>query len=153
MPTHSAHEEILISWEQLHRDAHQLAQSLSHQSWKGIIAVTRGGLIPAALLAHQLNIKLIETICISSYEEKSGPYAQRINPEIIKSFEGDSDSYLLVDDLVDSGKTAAFVKALAPKAHLATLYAKPAGMAYANTFVREYPQNQWIIFPWEAKSP
>ena len=145
-------QEINITWAELHLDAKILAQQLKDVAkWKGIIAVARGGLIPAALIAQELNIRLIETVCISSYEDKSaGAYAKQSGLELIKTIDSDGQDFLLIDDLVDSGKTAALVKALLPQAYLATLYAKPAGKAYANSFVKEFEQYQWLVFPWES---
>ena len=55
-------DEVIISWTELQRDAKFLAQSLlSRGPWKGMIAITKGGLIPAAMIARELDIKLIET--------------------------------------------------------------------------------------------
>ena len=152
MSISSQHEEGAITWAQLHQDANALAAQLqSITTWRGIVAITRGGLIPAALIAQALNIRFIDTVCLSSYEDKSaGAYAKQSELQVIKTMDGDGTDFLLIDDLVDSGKTAAFVKALLPRAHLATLYAKPSGKAYANSFVKEFQQNQWIVFPWES---
>lgn len=150
----SQHEEISITWSDFHQHTQLLAKQLKDiGEWVGIIAIARGGLIPAALIAQELNIRLIDTICMSSYSNKTGgSYAKQSELEVLKTIDGDGHGFLIIDDLVDSGKTAVFVKALLPKAHLATLYAKPAGKAYANTFVKEFMQHQWIIFPWESKS-
>ena len=62
-------DEIIISWVELHRDARYLSEVLHKKGpWKGIIAVTRGGLVPAALVARELDIRLIDTICVTSYD-------------------------------------------------------------------------------------
>jgi xanthine phosphoribosyltransferase len=75
--------------------------------WKGIIAITKGGFIPAATIARELNIKYIDTVCISSYNGNTDGAAQNQKElEVIKMIEGDGDGFLLVDDLVDTGKTA-----------------------------------------------
>ena len=47
--------------------------------------------------------------------------------QVLKGVAGDGDGYLLIDDLVDTGRTAQAVRQLLPKAYFATLYAKPAG--------------------------
>ena len=58
-----------ISWEQLHRDAKALAwRLLDMKTWKGIVAITRGGLVPASIIARELEIRLVDTVCISSYD-------------------------------------------------------------------------------------
>jgi xanthine phosphoribosyltransferase len=56
---------------------------------------------------------------------------------------------LVIDDLVDTGKTLELVKAHMPKAHIATVYAKPMGRAMVDTFVTEVSQDTWIFFPWD----
>ena len=138
-----------ISWEQLHRDAKALAWRLVDlQQWKGIVAITRGGLVPAAVIARELDIHLVDTICISSYDwqDKQGEV------EILKRFEGDGEGWLIVDDLVDTGKTATAVRELLPKAHFATVYAKPAGRPVVDSFITEVSQDTWILFPWDTES-
>ena len=58
-------DEIIISWVELHRDARYLSSVLNDKGdWKGIIAITRGGLVPAALVARELDIRLIDTVCV-----------------------------------------------------------------------------------------
>ena len=57
---------------------------------------------------------------------------------------------LIVDDLVDTGKTAKIVRDILPKAHFATVYAKPMGRPMVDTFVTEVSQDTWIYFPWDT---
>jgi xanthine phosphoribosyltransferase len=154
MPHSRYEDEIIVSWVELHRDARYLSEMLhSKGSWKGIIAVTRGGLVPAALVARELDIRLIDTVCVTSYAASSGGGAEQIQAEvkILKGVAGDGDGYLLIDDLVDSGRTAHVVRQLLPKAHFATLYAKPAGRPIVDTCVKEFKQNKWIFFPWDIE--
>ena len=147
-------DEIIVSWVELHRDARYLSEQLHAKgSWKGIIAVTRGGLIPAALVARELDLHLIDTICVTSYAASGAGTAEQVQAEVrvLKGVAGDGDGYLLIDDLVDSGRTAHVVRQLLPKAHFATLYAKPAGRPIVDTCVKEFKQNKWIFFPWDIE--
>jgi xanthine phosphoribosyltransferase len=147
-------DEIIVSWVELHRDARYLSEMLHAKgNWKGIIAITRGGLVPAALVARELDIHLIDTICVTSYASASSGQAEQVQAEvkILKGVAGDGDGYLLIDDLVDSGRTAHHVRKLLPKAHFATLYAKPAGRPIVDTCVKEFKQNKWIFFPWDIE--
>ena len=138
-----------ISWEQLHRDSKALAwRLLGMDYFKGIIAITRGGLVPAAIVARELNIHLVDTICVSSYDWKD----KKGDAEILKRFDGDGAGWLLIDDLVDTGRTAKIVKEMVPQAHFATVYAKPAGRGEVDTFITEVSQDTWILFPWDAES-
>lgn len=145
-------DEIVISWPELHRDARFLSQQLHELgSWTGIIAITRGGLVPAALVARELEIRLIDTVCVSSYAAGTGGGAEQAQGgvQVLKGVAGDGEGYLLIDDLVDTGKTAQVVRQMLPKAHFATLYAKPAGRPFVDTCVKEFKQNKWIFFPWD----
>jgi xanthine phosphoribosyltransferase len=137
-----------ISWEQLHRDSKALAWRLvDQQPWQGIVAITRGGLVPAAVIARELDIHLVDTICISSYTWQDQGGAQ-----ILKKAQGDGDGWLLIDDLVDTGKTAEIARKMLPKAHFATVYAKPAGRPIVDTYITEVSQDTWILFPWDSES-
>lgn len=136
-----------ISWEQLHRDARALSWRLIEKGpYKGIIAITRGGLVPAAIVARELEIRLIDTVCIASYSGRTQGGLQ-----ILKSVTGSGEGWLLVDDLVDTGKTAKAVRELIPCAHFATIYAKPAGRPLVDTFMTEVSQDTWILFPWDSE--
>ncbi len=138
-----------ISWDQLHRDSKALAWRLLDQHFfKGIIAITRGGLVPAAIIARELDIHLIDTVCVSSYDwqDKKGEV------EVQKGFTSDGQDWLLIDDLVDTGRTAEVVRKMIPKAHFATVYAKPAGRPLVDTFITEVSQDTWILFPWDTES-
>ena len=117
------------------------------QPWKGIVAITRGGLVPASIIARELEIRLVDTVCISSYD-----FQQQGEVSVLKSPTIDSNSLLLIDDLVDTGQTARIVKNLLPQAHFATVYAKPAGRPLVDTFITEVSQDTWILFPWDTES-
>ena len=138
-----------VTWGQLHRDSRALAwRLLDHDYYKGIIAITRGGLVPAAIVARELDIHLVDTICVSSYDWQD----QRGEVEILKPLEMNGDGWLLIDDLVDTGKTAKTVREMLPQAHFATVYAKPQGRPLVDTFVTEVSQDTWILFPWDAEA-
>ncbi len=146
-------DEIVISWAELHRDARYLSEILHGMGeWKGIIAISRGGLVPAALIARELEIRLVDTVCISSYTGKGGAAAtEQGEIEVLKGVSGDGDGFLLIDDLVDTGRTAQHVRRMLPKAHFATLYAKPAGRPIVDTCIKEFKQSKWIHFPWDIE--
>ena len=136
-----------VTWGQLHRDARALAwRLLDLDYFKGIVAITRGGLVPAAIIARELDIRLVDTVCVSSYNWQD----QRGEVEVLKSIQGDGQGWLLIDDLVDTGATAKTVRDLLPKAHFATVYAKPQGRPLVDTYITEVSQDTWILFPWDS---
>jgi len=137
-----------ISWEQLHRDSRALAWRLvDMKAWRGIIAITRGGLVPASIIARELDIRLVDTVCISSYEKRD-----QGETRILKAVDRDSHEWLLVDDLVDTGRTARIAREMLPDAHFAAVYAKPEGRPLVDTFITEVSQDTWILFPWDSES-
>jgi len=139
-----------VSWDQLHRDSKALAWRLNDRGpWQGIVAITRGGLIPAAIVARELEARLIETVSVVTYNEEERGLPQVIKPPAAA---GDGEGWLLVDDLVDTGTTAKVVRALLPKAHFATVYAKPKGRPLVDTFITEVSQDTWILFPWDTEA-
>jgi xanthine phosphoribosyltransferase len=138
-----------VTWDQLHRDSKALAWRLLEKGpWRGIVAITRGGLIPAAIIARELDCRLIESVSIITYDEE-----KRGDPMVAKSpaAAGDGEGWLIIDDLVDTGTTARVVRALLPRAHFATVYAKPAGNPLVDTFITEVSQDTWIMFPWDTE--
>lgn len=139
--------EYCLGWDEFHRDCRALARQLVGQPWQGIIAIARGGLVPAAILARELDIRLVDTLCVVSYD-----HTQQGEISLIKGLDGDGAGYLLVDDLVDTGSTARFLRARLPAAVFATVYAKPAGRPLADHVIREFPQHVWIHFPWDIDS-
>jgi xanthine phosphoribosyltransferase len=138
-----------VTWDQLHRDARALAWRLMGTGpYKGVVAVTRGGLIPAAIVARELEVRLVESVSVATYNEE-----ERGEPVVTKypTAAGDGAGFLIVDDLVDSGMTAQVVRNLLPKAHFAVVYAKPAGKPMIDSFVTEVSQDTWILFPWDTE--
>ena len=141
-----------VSWDQFHRDARALAWRLSgaNGGWTGIVAITRGGLVPAAIIVRELGIRVIETVSVASYHDYTSQGELKVLKEVSPQLlENDGISTLIVDDLTDTGKTAAIVRAMLPKAHFATVYAKPKGRPLVDTFVTEVSQDTWIYFPWD----
>ena len=141
-----------VSWDQFHRDCRALAWRLSAAGpFDALVAITRGGLVPAAIVARELGIRTIETVCIASYHD----YATQGGLEVLKGVSeavlklGEDAKVLVIDDLVDTGKTAREVRDMLPRAHFATIYAKPLGRPLVDTFVTEVSQDTWIYFPWD----
>ncbi len=143
-----------VSWDQIHRDARALAWRLDGQgpgaggSWKAIVAVTRGGMAPAMIIARELDVRVVDTISVKSYDHQAQQEAEILkspDPDLMRSGNG----ILLIDDLVDSGKTLELVRRRFPDAHYATIYAKPKGRPMVDTFITEVSQDTWIFFPWD----
>lgn len=143
-----------VSWDQFHRDARALAWRLTDKGpFEAIVCITRGGLVPAAIVARELELRLIETVCIASYHDYANQgelvVLKDVAPSIRAIGDGKGQGVLVIDDLTDTGRTAQVVRNMLPNAHFATVYAKPKGVPLVDTFVTEVSQDTWIFFPWD----
>jgi xanthine phosphoribosyltransferase len=144
-----------VSWDQFHRDARALAWRLAEAGpFSAIVCITRGGLVPAAIVARELNLRVIETVCVTSYDgtirQGELKVLKGVADTVIKLGGPGGKGVLIVDDLVDTGKTAKVVRELLPGAHFAAVYAKPMGRPMVDTFITEVSQDTWIYFPWDT---
>jgi xanthine phosphoribosyltransferase len=153
-PTPGAEKNFPVSWDEFHRDARALAWRLAAAGpFQAIVAVTRGGLVPAAIVARELGIRLIESVCVASYAHQTQgelKVLKTVADSIITVGGGRGKGVLIVDDLVDTGKTARVVRDILPDAHFATVFAKPMGRPMVDTFITEVSQDTWIFFPWDT---
>ena len=144
-----------ISWDQIHRDSRALAWRLDGHGplegggWRAIVAITRGGMAPAMIVARELDIRTIDTISVKSYDYQKQMSETKVLKMPDAELMGDGEGILIIDDLVDSGKTLGLVREIYPKAHFATVYAKPKGRAMVDTYITEVSQDTWIFFPWD----
>lgn len=127
-----------VSWDQFHRDARALAWRLSASGpFDAMVCITRGGLVPAAIVSRELGIRLIETVCIASYHDyqtQGGLQVLKTIADQVRQAEH-GGKVLVIDDLVDTGKTVQMVREMLPNAHYATVYAKPLGRPLVETFI------------------
>ncbi len=136
-----------VSWEDIHITAKALAVKLKDKApYKGIVAVARGGLIPASQVAYELDIRLIETVSVTSYDHKEQSETKiSSHPQLA----GDGEDWLVIDELSDSGNTFRAIRKILPKATYACLYAKPQGAEVVDIYVTDVPQDSWIYLPWD----
>ena len=141
-------EKYVVTWDMFQMHARKLSERLLPASqWKGIIAVSRGGLFPAAVLARELGIRHIETVCIASYHDHNNQGELQVlhAAQVPNGGEG----FIVVDDLVDTGNTARAIRQMYPNAKFVTVFAKPAGAELVDDYVIDIPQNTWIEQPWD----
>ena len=154
MNEESARKPFPVSWDQFHRDARALAWRLNGAGpFQALVAVTRGGLVPAAIVAREIGLRVIDTLCVASYDHTTQGEMQvlkGLSDAVMKLGGNGGEGLLIVDDLVDTGKTARVVRRIAPKAHIAAVYAKPMGKPLVDTFITEVSQDTWIFFPWDT---
>jgi len=141
-----------VSWDQFHRDSRALAWRLTGLgAFSAVVAIARGGLVPATIVARELNIRVVESVSVKSYDHQTQAAVKVLKPisPMILDMARNGGQVLIVDDLVDTGATARAVREMLPGAHFATVYAKPKGRDMVDTFITEVSQDTWIFFPWD----
>src|SRR5690606_15351506 len=60
-----------VSWDQFHRDCRALTWRLNTLGpFHAVIGITRGGLVPATIVARELGVRVIDTVCVVSYDHQ-----------------------------------------------------------------------------------
>jgi xanthine phosphoribosyltransferase len=143
-----------VSWDQFHRDCRALTWRLSGLGpFAAVVGISRGGLVPAAIVARELGVRIVDTVSVVSYDHQTQGDLQivkNVSAETLSLSGGTGKGVLIVDDLVDTGKTARVIREILPDAHFATVYAKPMGKPLVDTFITEVSQDTWIFFPWDT---
>lgn len=122
-------EKLFLTWEDIQKDINTLCDKLKTRKFQFISGLPRGGLIPAVLISHKLDI---------TYKSLN------LSKAIME------DKYLLIDDIADSGETLidkkyeGYVKA--------TLHYKKHSLIKPDFYAREIPNDVWLVYPWENES-
>jgi hypoxanthine phosphoribosyltransferase len=149
-------DKTYISWDQFYKDIDNLSMLIAlKKKPDAIVAIGRGGLIPATILSYNLNIKVVQNFQIESYEgqTKTGTHKLWQNPSdyFVSTFK--NKNVLVVDDLADSGNTLRLVKRFFEYRDIdlqfVTLYTKKGTAFTPDVSIREYSTEEWIVFPWE----
>ena len=136
-----------LSWEDIHESARVVADKIRPLNPKGIIAVSRGGLVPAALISHLLPNRNVHIVSMATYDGKT----QRQTAEFFAEADGDGEGMVIIDDLSDTGKSYRILREKYPKAYFATFYIKPEGEQYVDCYDRSFEQDSWLVFPWDLE--
>ena len=151
----SLEDREVLTWERFGTAARELAAQVVADGFTPsiVISVARGGLVLGGAMTYALGVKLADAINVEFYTDVH----ETLSDPVLLSPMLDTEfivgrRVLVVDDVVDTGRTARIVREMVPRAHFATIYAKPAGREQVDTFITEVSQDTWILFPWDAES-
>jgi uncharacterized protein len=148
----------ILTWERFGEATQELAQSVVDSGFLPdiIIAVARGGLLPAGALSYAMGVKLSDAINVEFYTDVH----QTLPDPVLLAPMLDTESIagrklLVVDDVADSGRTLALVlellRGLGAEARSAVIYGKPRSVIRPDYLWRA--TDDWIVFPWSAAPP
>lgn len=156
-----------LTWQGFGDACRQIAQQIADSGWMPdlIVAIARGGMLPAGAISYALGVKANGAINVEFY---TGVGKTMLEPEIlepymdISSLEG--KRVLIVDDVADSGKTLKLIMDLIAKeglsmgsdsakvdARSATIYLKPTSVIKPDYVFKQ--TDKWINFPWSVLPP
>jgi len=147
--TQSHRTDIYVSWDEIQSLCTELSATLLNRGLRRdrMLAITRGGLFPAGLIARELDIRQIDTIGVIAYDDQTVG-----EPRLVKAAAPEFlENCLIVDDLVDTGATLDFIRGRTRNCTFATVFAKPQGAPKVDLYAREVPQDTWIRFPWDTR--
>jgi xanthine phosphoribosyltransferase len=136
-----------LTYDDIMEMCHDIHAKLPKRQWAGILAVTRGGLVPAGILSQCTDIRRIEVVNIKSYENQRQSTIEIANSPQIPD---DGKDWLIIEDLADTGNTLRCLRKSYSQAFYTTLLVKPKGKDVVDLYSREYPQDLWLHFPWEV---
>ncbi|MBQ9235742.1 MAG: xanthine phosphoribosyltransferase [Alphaproteobacteria bacterium] len=140
-------DKIFISWDEFHQDVKDLCVKIKASGeYNKIVAISRGGLLPAGIVAYELGIRNCAVINIATYVGAEHLKLDEIDhPEQVG---GVDEHTLIVDDLSDKGQTFRVMRRAFPRGKYVTIYAKPVGKSEVDIFAREL-EDKWVVFPWD----
>lgn len=140
--------EKFVTWDEIQGRCLELARQIiaTGKTPEKILTITRGGLFPAGILARELDIRHIETVCIDTYNTQT-----RKEPVLLKAPSADyTQNVLVVDDLVDTGTTLKMLRGLLVNPLIVTIFAKPEGEPLVDLYHEKVDQHVWVRFPWDT---
>ena len=137
-----ASPNIILSWRDIGRMVDTIYDQVKNGGYTAIVGLARGGLVPAVMLSHRLDIKF-ESV---TWQTRDGGLQEigRLNNIITRE-----DKVLIIDDICDSGLTLTQVKANHPDADVAVLTSKLDTKLVDFVAQTYYNDDRWVIFPWE----
>ena len=147
MSQHQSNITRTLVWSNMHSDIRKLGVRLADKHYTGIIAVSRGGLIPATILSHQWGVPIVGVIDVKSYnDENMTPSEARV--EFSSHIENSKDNnWVIVDDLYDTGQTSRFLERIFH--HYEQVFICSKNINCPHQYQRLLPPFEWLIFPWE----
>ena len=154
-----------LTWQEFGDAARELAQQIVNSGWKPdlIVAIARGGLIPAGAIAYAMGVKAIGTMNLEFYTGLGETLDEpQVLPPLMDVSALDGKKVLVVDDVADSGKTLKKVMELIDEdglsldgkthakvdARSVVIYKKPVSIIEPDYIWRKTAL--WINFPWSV---
>jgi xanthine phosphoribosyltransferase len=144
---------IPVTWKTAEKSIQQICNRIDDDSVKVIVAVARGGLVPATMISHGIGCRKMHVIYAASYDDQTnGRSTLRINLAGILPHRFNRPDVLFVDDICDTGKTFKKLMQDFPDARYTSLYVKNGcGLLDKVIYSNRVADKVWVSFPWELQ--
>lgn len=146
-------KRFIYSWNELNIDIKAIISEISLSRWSPnvIVGIKRGGLIPATILSHFMDLPLQIVSCqLRDAKERGLEFSELLSLDATKKI-------LFVDDICDTGDT--FKKIFQESKDIGLTNFKTCSLFFnvRQNFIVDYKakkidrneKKDWIVFPWE----
>ncbi len=152
--TEPAGGRLIVSWDDLDGHVAELAVRVGRE-YDLILAVSRGGLIPAGMLAYRLGIRNLVTAAVALYDEDRTAATEPRFLQFPADLQLRGQRVLIVDEVWDSGRTieavVGRVRAAGGRPTTAVLHYKPGRSVVG--IVPDYAAvatDAWVVYPYKG---
>jgi len=145
----------IVSWDDLDALVGVIAERLAGRTFDVLLAITRGGMVPAGMLAYRLGLRDILVAAVEYYDDtgKPGPHPTFFQFPADPLLRG--RRVLIVDEVWDSGTTIAAVTERVRQAGgdpvTAVLHYKPTHSVVTGVpDVSAVETDAWVVYPFKA---
>lgn len=143
--------KVYITWEDIKRYSNEIADTIKSHcedlEQATLIAVSRGGLVPAQIIAYKLNIRDVRVMKLISYDENN-QRGQTKDISTDRLFDG--KNVYIIDDLSDSGETVKYIRNQYPSSTICSLLTKDCCQHKPDiTSSLIISKDDWLVFPWD----
>jgi len=145
-----------ISWEEVQTACKNIAEQAKVYEPDCIVAISRGGFIPARLVAEHLNIKHIYSIGLSSYNKDNTQESLSLYQSPFADIISNKHKFaLVVDEIADSGNTLKYLSNVwrqytTVSCIFSAMFVKQHSVLDPSIYYKKINNKNWLIFPWEA---
>lgn len=146
------------NYPQIHGFCETLASRLKSEQFDSVVGVSRGGLIPATIIAEHLNVRELRTVGVRSYQlngigkRRDSILYQSCSPYLV-------GKVLIIDDISDTGETFKFLlDHFSRNKNITSITTCSLFVRRSSNYIPDYYHtdivgNDWIVFPWEPAPP
>ena len=145
-----------VSWKEFTDDTLTIVEKIkkSKKSFKGIVAINTGGLVPSAILSQALDIDTIESFDVvpHSNSKSAGLDSFKVLVSPKQALEDKGEDWLVINNVVGGGGSSEYVLSKLPNSLIITVYIKSStNKKLVDIYAKEVDDAKWLVMPWESQ--